>query len=90
MEWNEIAGPGRDSLCPDLDGLIEMLKHAGYSPRDADTLGILPEDCLQDVVTDVLWVHHTALPLWDQDVMVACRFERQNGEFSLPESLSPL
>jgi hypothetical protein len=85
MEWSEIAGPSRESLCPDLDGLIDMLKHAGYSPRDADSLGILAEDCLQDVVSDVLWVHHTALPLWDHNVVVACRFERQNGEFSPPK-----
>ena len=75
MDWIEIAGPHRSTLCPDVNGLIDLLKHNGYSPRDANSLGILPEKCLQDVVSDVLWVHKRALPIWDEDMVVACQFD---------------
>ena len=39
MEWSKIAGTQRSSLCPDLDGLIDLLNENGYSARDANTLG---------------------------------------------------
>ena len=75
MEWNEIAGSQRSSLCPDFDQLIGLLKEIGYSARDADSLGILPDSCLQRVVSDVLWVHKRALPIWEEDMLVDCKFE---------------
>ena len=69
MEWSETA------LCPDLDGSIELLKTNGYSPRDANSLGMLPEKCLQNVVYDVMWVHHTARPLWEVNAVIECSFQ---------------
>ena len=80
MEWSEIAGM-KETLCPDLDGLIELLKNNGYEPRDPNSLGMLPEKCLQNVVYDVLWVHHTARPLWKVDAVIECSF--QSSVFSL-------
>ena len=75
MEWSDIAGTHRSTLCPDLDGLIDLLKYNGYSARDANTLGILPDSCLQNAVTDVLWMHKSAIPLWDEERVVACQFK---------------
>ena len=74
MEWSEIAGPLRSSLCPDLDGLINLLKNNGYSARDVLTLGTLPDRCLQNPVTDVMWVHESAIHIWKEEAVVACRF----------------
>ena len=74
MEWSETAGM-KDTLCPDLDGLIELLKTNGYSLRDANSLGMLPEKCLQNIVYDVLWVHHTVRPLWEVDAVIECSFQ---------------
>ena len=74
MEWSKIAGTQRSSLCPDLDGLIDLLNENGYSARDANTLGMLPDSCLQNTVKYVVWVHQDARPLWDQEVVVDCQF----------------
>ena len=64
MEWSEIAGPLRSSLCPDLDDLIDLLKNNGYTARDARTLRTLPDSCLQNPVPDVMWVHGSAIHIW--------------------------
>ena len=74
MEWSDIAGTHRSTLCPDLDGLIYLLTSNGYSARDANSLGKLPDSCLQNAVNDILWVHKRALPIWDEDLLVACKF----------------
>ena len=74
MEWNEIAGKDRENICPELPRLIEELQSAGYSARDANSLGSLPDHCLLKPVTDVLWVHRTAARLWEEEFVVACRF----------------
>ena len=76
MEWSEVAGVDRRTVCPDLPRLIEELQSAGYSARDANSLGSLPDSCLLRPVTDVLWVHHTAARLWNEESVVACHFEK--------------
>ena len=62
------------SLCPDLGGLIDLLAQSGCSARDANTLGMLPDSCLQNTVKYVVWVHQDARPLQDQEVVVDCQF----------------
>ena len=74
LEWSEIAGPLRHFLCPDLDRLIDMFHSSGYSARDAFTLSALPDSCLQNPVTDVLWVHEDAVKIWEEEFVVECRF----------------
>ena len=76
MEWSEIAGPRRSTLCPDLDGWIDLLKNNGYTARDVPTLGTLPNRCLQNPVTDVMWVHENATHIWKEETVVDCRFVR--------------
>ena len=75
MEWNQIAGHLRSSLCPDLDGLIDLLKTNGYTARDVRSLGTFPDRCLQHFVTDVMWVHESAIPIWNEEIVVACHFD---------------
>ena len=75
MEWSEVAGDHSKTVCPELPRLIEELQSAGYSARDANSLGSLPDHCLLKPVTDVLWVHHTAATLWEEETAVACLFE---------------
>ena len=74
MEWGEIAGFLRSTICPELDRLIEVLMSAGYMPRDPITMGSLPFSCLQGPATDVLWVHRDAVRIWDQEKVVECHF----------------
>ena len=73
MEWSEIAGPLKSSLCPDLDILISLLKSAGYHPRDALSLSAMPESCLQSRFADVLWVHQDATKIWEEESEIACK-----------------
>jgi hypothetical protein len=61
-------------MCQDLDALIDLLKNNGYTARDVVTLGTLPDRCLQNHVSDVLWVHESAIHIWKEDTVVDCRF----------------
>ena len=74
MSWSQIAGSLRPTLCPDLDGLIDLLQGKGYSAKDSQTLGILPDICLQNTVKSVVWVHQGARPLTEQEFVVDCKF----------------
>ena len=75
LEWSEIAGSDQATLCPDLTSLVMLLRSEGYNPRDANTLGQLPDHCLHHPVYDVLWVHRDAAPLWEEDSVVQCSFQ---------------
>ena len=74
MDWMEVPLSNQRSSCTDPDKLIRILQEKGYAPRDAGSLAILPQKCLKGGISTVLWVHHDAVKLWDEDRVAKCLF----------------
>jgi len=65
MEWDIITAGHKASLCTNLDALIDLLKSNGYSAFYINPLGFLGDECLHSKINDILWMHESAKPLWD-------------------------
>lgn len=74
MEWKElVASPRR---CPNLVGFIDLMEAQGYSPRWPSKLALMPKHCLKGPSVDVLCVHKSAMPIWEEskDWTMDCAF----------------
>jgi len=90
MEWKELVISAR--RCPNLVGFIDLMKAQGYSPRWPTKLAMMPEHCLKGPSVDVLWVHKSARPIWDEakDWVLECAFHSQLrfiGNTSTPQRM---
>ena len=67
IEWELMRLEHEASLCSNLDSVISLLKGRGYSPWNIFPLGMVQDNCLHSVLTDVLWIHKDAKPLHHPD-----------------------
>ena len=63
MEWMHIK-VNRDSNCPDLKGLVELLYNSGYKPYDLYKEKLIDRETTDWLsYTDILWAHTEAAQL---------------------------
>jgi len=67
IEWELMRLDHEASLCSNLDSVISLLKGRGYFPWNIFPLGMVQDNCLHSVLTDVLWIHKDAKPLHHPD-----------------------
>ena len=67
IEWELMRLEHEASLCSNLESVISLLKGRGYSPWNIFPLGMVQDNCLHSVLTDVLWIHKDAKPLHHPD-----------------------
>ena len=67
IEWELMRMDHEASQCPNLESVISLLKSEGYSAWNLSPLGMIHDNCLHRMLTDVLWIHKDAEPLWDKE-----------------------
>ena len=74
LEWDYITTAHPANHCHDVKAVVDLLQDSGYSAVNIHPLGVLEPQCLGitpglvSPARDVVWVHKTANPLWDDVV----------------------
>jgi hypothetical protein len=73
MEWRELVKFPEN--CLDLSGFIGVMEARGYSPRWPESFAVMPRHCLDGPTENVVWVHRSARPVWEQEIALDCLFD---------------